>query len=56
MYKDKNGNEIKNGMTLKHDNGDIEKVIEYQGKLYIDGNKSIFPLSEFKTSEFVIIE
>lgn len=71
IYRDKNGNEIKSGMTIKHDNGDIEKIysnineddlgVNATNKRYEmnhpDSNmpRQIYPLSQFNMNEWEII-
>lgn len=68
-YYDKNGKEIKAGMTLKHDDGDIDKVFQADsGDLgfnasnedwvgYIEGwNQKLYPLYQFNLKEWEIME
>lgn len=70
-YHDKNGNEIKAGMTLKHDDGTTHFVYECEdenGELDLGFNASnetwlekygakreIYPLHQFTISEYVIV-
>lgn len=64
IYYDKNGKEIKENMRLKCINaeikseyGKIEKVVKYDDKLYFDGEKSLFPLSEFThTKDNILVD
>lgn len=62
MYCDKYGNEIKEGMFLRHDSGDIQLV--YPGHT-ADGKPSlgfwasdteIYPLHEFRLNEWEICD
>lgn len=65
-YTDKNNNEIKEGMTLRHDDGDIEVVLKGVTELgfnasnpnYKGGNATslIYPLHEFDLTEWGIIK
>lgn len=61
MFYDKNGKEIKENMKLKCINEEIkseynkiEKVIIFDNILYFDGEKSIFPLSEFASRNNIL--
>jgi hypothetical protein len=67
-YFDKNGNQIKAGMTIKHDDGDIDKVYTaIDGDLglnasnknhpnYIAGyNQELYPLYQFNLKEWEIV-
>lgn len=63
IYYDKNGKEIKENMKLKcvseefkSEYGKIEKVVKYDNILYFDGEKSLFPLSEFATRNNVLVD
>jgi len=62
-YLDKNGEEIKDGMTLKYvgdvvsEYGTLETVKQYDDDLYILGKKSdMWSLSQFTTRDFVIVK
>ena len=62
-YFDKNRNEIKENMKLKCINkdikseyGKIEKIVKYDGVLYFDGEKSLFPLSAFTQKDNILID
>jgi hypothetical protein len=68
-YKDKNGNIIKAGMKLKHDDGDIDTVLSSGDNLGFNATNIkfeenhpdndipllIYPLSEFRLTEWEII-
>jgi hypothetical protein len=71
IYKDKNGNIIKAGMRLKHNDGTIERVYACEGEngtdlgfnasneawleRYPDRNREIYPLYQFNLREYEII-
>jgi hypothetical protein len=66
-YFDKNGEEIKTGMRIKHDGGDIEMVyqnsdendlgIDASNKNFIGGSdRKIYPLYQFNLKEWIIIK
>lgn len=46
---------LKAGDVIQHEEGSIETIVEYNGEKYIDGEKSIFPLSEFIPGEWTKI-
>lgn len=61
-YKDKNGREIEAGMTLRHDNGNIDTVVATTDG---DGDEGFgfecnayeaYPLHQFNLSEWEIVE
>lgn len=61
-YKDKNGREIKAGMTLRHDGGDIDTVVATTDA---NGDEGLgigcnayeaYPLHQFNLSEWEIVE
>lgn len=65
-YKDKNGNIIRVGMKLKHDDGDIDEVLSSGDDIGFnatnpdfaknhDTPQLIYPLSEFNLKEWEII-
>jgi hypothetical protein len=65
-YKDKNGNVIKVGMKLKHNDGDIDEVLSSDDDLGFNATNPdfaknhdipqlIYPLSEFNLKEWEII-
>lgn len=64
VYYDKNGNKIKAGDIIVHDNGDEELVHEYGDQLGIDATNPnckfaepcFYPLSEFDLKEWTIKE
>lgn len=63
IYYDKNGKEIKENMKLKCINteieseyGKIEKIVKYGDTLYFDGEKSLFPLSEFTQKDNMLVD
>ena len=47
---------LKHGDKIKHQNGDVEIIYEWDGEKYIDGEKSLFPLSEFNHKEWEILK
>lgn len=66
-YLDKNGNEIKAGMKIKHDDGDVELVYASDDDLglnasnenyvgFSEHSREIYPLYQFDMSEWEIIE
>lgn len=71
-YYDKNGKEIKAGMVIKHDSGDVEKVYPnwdgddlgvnatneqfFENHPNVDMRRQIYPLSQFDLSEWEIVE
>ena len=58
-YFDKHGKEIKAGMTIKHDNGDIELVHLNFNEDDLGINAStfeIYPLYQFNLKEWEIVE
>jgi hypothetical protein len=59
FYYDKNGKQIKKGMTLQHNDGTLEDVVEGDNELGFIASKDgslIYPLSEFTLSEWAIHE
>lgn len=67
QYFDKNGKEIKEGMTIKHDDGDLEKVYASKDDLGVNAsnenhisfsefNRQIYPLYQFNLKEWEIVE
>jgi hypothetical protein len=58
-YFDKNGKEIKAGMKIKHDDGDIELVHANYEETDLGINAStfeIYPLYQFNLKEWEILE
>ena len=55
MTKDEWEN-LKHGDTIEHINGDVESIYEWDNEKYINGEKSLFPLSEFNYKEWKIIK
>lgn len=47
---------LKHCDRIRHKNGDVETIYEWGGEKYIDGEKSIFPLSEFNHKEWEILK
>ena len=47
---------LKHGDKVKHNNGDVETVYEFAGEKYLEGEKSLFPLSEFDPDDFEKVE
>lgn len=47
---------LKRGDKIIHQNGDVEIIYEWDGEKYIDGEKSLFPLSEFNYKEWEILK
>lgn len=45
-------NNLKHGDKIQHENGDIETIYEWDGEKYIEGEKSLFPLSSFNHREW----
>lgn len=43
---------LKHGDKIKHLNGDVETIYEWDGGKYINGEKSLFPLTEFNHKEW----
>lgn len=43
---------LKNGDKIKHINGDVETIREWGDDKYIEGEKCLFPLSEFNHKEW----
>lgn len=69
MYKDKNGNVIEAGMTLRHDDGELQKVYECGNndlgfnatneefmEIYSNMWRQCYPLHQFDLSEWEIVE
>ena len=50
-YYDKHGTEIQAGMLLRHDDGAIERVLEFG---FEASASEIYPLSEFNLKEWEI--
>jgi len=48
----KEWNELKHGDKIKHENGDVETIYVWDGKKYIEGEKSLYPLEEFDHKEW----
>lgn len=66
-YYDKHGKEIKAGMTLRHDDGDIELVYQAKDDLGFNASnenwagfdpykRELYPLFQFDLSEWEIVE
>lgn len=47
---------LKHGDKIKHLNGDVETIYEWNNEKYIEGKKSLFPLSEFSYTEWEVIK
>ena len=47
---------LKHGDKIKHFNGDVETIYEWDNEKYIEGEKSLFPLSDFNHEEWEIIK
>ena len=43
---------LKHGDKIIHSNGDIETIYEWNGEKYVDGEKTLFPLSEFSWKDW----
>lgn len=43
---------LKDGDKIKHLNGDVEVIREWDGDKYIEGEKCLFPLSELNPKEW----
>lgn len=67
QYFDKNNKEIKEGMTIKHDDGDLEKVYASDEDLGVNASneqhisfdplyRQIYPLYQFNLKEWEIVE
>lgn len=64
-YYDKNGNQIKEGMTIKHNEGDVEKVyscgdndlgVNADNPNYVGGELGqCYPLHQFDLKEWEIV-
>lgn len=66
-YFDKNGTEIKAGMTIRHDNGDLEKIYECgEDELgvnasnenhpnFVECYRECYPLWQFCMSEWEVV-
>ena len=48
--------ELKHGDVIKHKDGDVERIYEAFGKKYIEGEKTLFPLSEFESHDWEVIK
>lgn len=46
---------LKHGDRIKHRNGDVETIYDWDGEKYIDGEKSLFPLSSFNHEEWELL-
>lgn len=46
---------LKEGDVIQHENGDVEHIVEYMGALFIDGERTLFPLSEFDWREWTMV-
>lgn len=46
---------LKRGDKIRHLNGDIETIYEWDGEKYIEGEKSLFPLSGFNHEEWELL-
>lgn len=61
-YYDKNGREIKDGMTMRHDDGDIEVVVATtdgdgdEGLGFSCSKHEAYPLYEFNLDEWEIVD
>lgn len=47
---------LRHGDKIRHQNGDIETIYEWDGEKYIDGENSLFPLSEFNHKEWEMLK
>jgi hypothetical protein len=67
-YLDKNGKEIKEGMVLKHDDGDVERVYKSEEDDlgfnasnekfvgFTENNRKLYPLYQFDMREWEIVD
>lgn len=56
MPKDKHGTQVSDGDTLRFNDGSIEQVTSYAGILHIEGDYDVWPLTEFDSRDYEIIE
>lgn len=56
MPKDKHGTQVSEGDILKFKDGTLEIVVDYAGTLYIEGDYDVWPLTEFDSRDYEIIE
>lgn len=47
---------LKDGDVIRHKYGDIERIVEYQNEAFIEGERDLFPLSEFDWNEWTLIK
>ena len=47
---------LNHGDKIQHKNGDVETIYEFDGDKYIEGEKSLFPLSEFDPEDWEIVK
>lgn len=47
---------LKHGDKIKHLNGDVETIYEWDNEKYIEGEKSLFPLSDFNHEEWEFVK
>ena len=43
---------LEHGQKIRHTSGQIERIYIWNGMRYIEGEKSLFPLSEFDHTEW----
>lgn len=56
MPKDKHGTQVREGDLLRFNDGTIERVISYGGILRIEDDFDVWPLTEFNSRDYEIIE
>lgn len=56
MAKDKHGTQVRDGDILKFKDGTLERVVDYAGTLYIEGDFDVWPLTEFDSRDYEIVE
>lgn len=56
MPKDKHGTQVREGDILRFNDGTIEQVTSYGGILHIEDDYDVWPLTEFDSRDYEIIE
>lgn len=56
MPKDKHGTQVSEGDILKFKDGTLETVVDYGGILHIETDYDVWPLTEFDSRDYEIIE
>ena len=46
---------LKEGDVIQHKDGDVEHIVEHRGEPFIEGERDLFPLSEFDWREWTLI-